>query len=816
MSVTINQDRLHLYDKDNTARTDGIAIDVWGGAETFEDAINAALTAKSGEIGTYINTLSMIAALGFSESKNYNIGDYVLGDTRDSNNVVTYFLYRFIKPHAAGAWNSNEVAKINLSEEVKINEQALADGNVVDLVSMLVHHGTGVVTNHGSTITCTWNDQNICTFEGTLKAKDSDGNTYAYYHLWFPPQSIEGNPPTYNESMVPPYVCFPNFVKPGQVYGIIFDTISNNTNITPQLDFSTTTDGITYTGHRLGSDSTSIYFTTGTYAIIPDDAIGMKLRVRIINSTDSDITNLKISVKVHVISLNGELAIQPTEPTSVYNRLWIPTGDTREEVQVPSWEEFSAVKTVTDKSFIPLGALPFANTPTDLNEVVTEGYYLLTGGINYPNLPWGTARTNPTQLEVLKTSSNRVMQRVTDPTTGEIFIRQSNKAGDDPTFENVAWKKSIAEQDVEDDLRSYGLLPAGDLNEAKTPGYYLISTGIEYTNIPEDQLTSGGLLEVFKTTNNFIFQRLVFNVTKNEYIRRSTSGSFSGVNWTLLNGGRKLQKKYVAFGDSLTVGQVWNSSPGGTTHQTANEYRIPTRIARALGAVNNYDNQALGGAGYVYKGNQGAEPNIVEIIKDYDFSDTEIVTIMGGANDKLKSWISLGSTASTAGDGTICGAIKEIIAWFKDNPTTDNDYKKALQKIQLIFIQPLPSGRPPEDNPWTTPGYSGGWSMNDFDKVVSEICRAEHVGYVNWTNCTYCDTWAERNVGYSPTSGPNYTHPIVDEDYALLGDFIAGKVASYGQNYASIPVPPTTEGAYNLTATVSSTGAVSYNWTTVN
>ena len=226
--------------------------------------------------------------------------------------------------------------------------------------------------------------------------------------------------------------------------------------------------------------------------------------------------------------------------------------------------------------------------------------------------------------------------------------------------------------------------------------------------------------------------------------------------------GRSLSGKYVAFGDSLTLGAVYSTTPGGSLHYANRAYRIPARIARAVGAFDNYEAVAVGGIGYTHPVSNQTLVDLITSQGTSFYNGVELVTVMGGANDKLTA------------DGTldaICEAISQIIAYFHENYPT----------IQLVFIQPLPSGLDETHNPWTGRGL-GGWSLVDFDEAVSKLCYEAHVGYASWLGCTYCDTWAERNVGYNGSSTKNYTHPVVDEDYALIGDFIAGKVAQYGQN----------------------------------
>lgn len=427
-----------------------------------------------------------------------------------------------------------------------------------------------------------------------------------------------------------------------------------------------------------------------------------------------------------------------------------------------------------------------------LNNITTPGNYIINSGYTYENLPEHFPTGVSAQLEVLQSSAAFIIQRITTLTGNQTFIRRSNNG----SFAGRAWVDDLnpafaaLEAEINETcFLARGVLPAQSLNDATTPGYYILNTGYAYTDAPADSPAASGQLEVLHTTDNTMLQRVTYYNTGNVYARQSYQGSFANRAWKLVNPRRQLQGKYVAFGDSLMYGAVWSATKGGALHQCDEALRIPTRIARAVGATANFTNAAIGGIGYVKKqGNQ----NLVDQITTYNLTGVELVTIHAGANDKLKE------------DGTldaICAAIETITAHLKAN----------YPKLQLVIIQPLPSGFDANHDPWTSSG-AGGWSLNDFDARVSELCRKLHIGYVNWAGCLPCDNWAY--VGYNGSVGPNYTHPTVDEDYGMLGDFIAGKVAAYGQNGASIPTPPTTDGQYRLTATITN-GAVAYSWEAV-
>ena len=353
-----------------------------------------------------------------------------------------------------------------------------------------------------------------------------------------------------------------------------------------------------------------------------------------------------------------------------------------------------------------------------------------------------------------------------------------------------------------------GVLTAGkDLDDVVVEGHYLLNSNWSYINAPyPTPAEAGAHLEVLRTAPNTILQRVTVYATGETFMRQSSGGSFQNRVWVALNTGRRLEARYVAFGDSLTVGAVWNSAKGDTgTHRVKEAWRIPTRIARAVGAGINYRNEGVSGIGYVHRvavaeGGETVMKNLVDLICGYSFAGVGLVTVMGGANDKLKANIPLGSVLSAAGDGSICGAIKAIIAHIR----------QSEPRAQVVIIQPTPSGIAPPGNDWTARG-AGGWSMDDFDRAVSALCRSERVGYVSWNGCGLCEGWNTRNEGWSYQNGPNYTHPIRDFDYCALGDYIAGRVAAYAQEGMRIPEAPAEDGRYRLVAVVEG-GRMEMRW----
>jgi len=241
------------------------------------------------------------------------------------------------------------------------------------------------------------------------------------------------------------------------------------------------------------------------------------------------------------------------------------------------------------------------------------------------------------------------------------------------------------------------------------------------------------------------------------YYRQKVSGSWRS--WKLNTApANPTSPLYYAFGDSLTYGAVWtpkDESPYYQITQASLINQIPTRIANAIGASDSFINKGVSGAYFVGTGTN----KIITAIQNQDLSDAKIITIAGGRNDSENT---LGDKTSTSGDGTICGAIREILDYVTAN------YKK----LQIVWIGATPNT---SDNATVfTRVFAGGWSLNSFDEKVSDLCTEYGVPYVDWKSCTYIRHWAD----YSGAAEV-YSHPNNEESYLQMGNYIAGQVAQY-------------------------------------
>lgn len=217
--------------------------------------------------------------------------------------------------------------------------------------------------------------------------------------------------------------------------------------------------------------------------------------------------------------------------------------------------------------------------------------------------------------------------------------------------------------------------------------------------------------------------------------------------------------EYIAFGDSLTWGALWNgTAENPVITQAPLGSRIPDRIKNAIKCTAYY-NYAVGGMAYTIE--NGSVPKVIDWIKSKDISTADLITIAGGRNDGASS---LGTYDSQSGDGTICGAIREIIEYIREtNPSC---------QIVVIQVTPYTSTNNPFDSRSTS-----GWTLNTFDEQVSKLCKNMNVGYANWYGCSLFSRWTDFSGG-----GGNYAHMREAEQYIQMGNFIAGQVARFYQN----------------------------------
>jgi len=225
--------------------------------------------------------------------------------------------------------------------------------------------------------------------------------------------------------------------------------------------------------------------------------------------------------------------------------------------------------------------------------------------------------------------------------------------------------------------------------------------------------------------------------------------------------------KYIAYGDSITQGAIWDTDTTTPYYIAATQNQIPTRIANAI-MTTDFANHGVSGARFVKQGESDTTTIIGDVIKADDLSDAEIITIGGGRNDSATA-LGDGATA-TADDGTICGAFVGIFEHLRAN------YPKLQIVVYGVTPQPTENNHAPENI--FTRVFAGGWSLLTYYQEVGKVCARYGVPFIGWTECTLMYNWGVLSGGYS-SGTRNWSHPADEETLAQMGNYLGGRVAAY-------------------------------------
>ena len=257
------------------------------------------------------------------------------------------------------------------------------------------------------------------------------------------------------------------------------------------------------------------------------------------------------------------------------------------------------------------------------------------------------------------------------------------------------------------------------------------------------------------------------NVKTQTYFRFATLGIFyrrwlygSGWNdWTYIDSQSEFVNpqacKYVAFGDSLVQGALWNDDGNGghVTTYAPDNMKIPNRIATAVRAT-TLINMAHGGQGYITAA--APYPNLQNYLADASvqavYADADLITIQAGIND---------------GDYTAAQIVTAMLNCI-------DIIRSVNPKAQIMIISPTPYTS--NNQPFDT-YYAGGWSLRTLYNQASSPVTAKGVPYLVWTTCTLCQSWSDFSG-----ADDNWGHPKTADIYKLMGDYIGGKVAALFKN----------------------------------
>ena len=381
----------------------------------------------------------------------------------------------------------------------------------------------------------------------------------------------------------------------------------------------------------------------------------------------------------------------------------------------------------------------------DLNDYVTTGFYLILEDRTYSHLP---VNVNSGMLCILTISTYTIQYIIRS--NGTVHMRRHALSG---------WSEWRIVNG------NNGMLEYNsDLNDLKNDGYWYLNGNVSanYGNMPTSLTNRAAILEIIRY-GLIIMQRL-YGYNGAWFARRSYDGGSTWSEWILVSNtsgsSQENPPKFLAFGDSLMMGSVWQQGESSAIIHFADfANQMSTKIANACGMSRNFDNLAVSNIGYL---TNAAHPDetIGTVIHETSMTNVGLVVVSGGRNDGAKS---LGTAEDVSGSNTIMGAIKAIF----------EDIQARNAKVQIVLVQPTPHNQTDGEIAFTELN-TGGWSLDSFEVEAKKLCADYGVGYVGWRDCTYMWHWAS----YTGANG-NYAHPNNEESYAQMGAYLGGKVSQY-------------------------------------
>lgn len=218
-------------------------------------------------------------------------------------------------------------------------------------------------------------------------------------------------------------------------------------------------------------------------------------------------------------------------------------------------------------------------------------------------------------------------------------------------------------------------------------------------------------------------------------------------------------------GSSFLIGLVY---PDGTLDHRASYENSPWgNIAMELHIPEeNTDVVLKGSTGLIHDGGNG---NILNTIKATDLSKYDYVLTEINRPDLGQAYEFGTIDGSTAGDGTVLGAVLDLI----------NYMKQSNPNCSLIIVGPPPSATAENARGEYvfTYVYGDGKSIADVDALMHQFAVLHHFIYIDWEDLNlsyyyYTLCWQD----------PPNVHPMKDATLRVMGQYLA-RCLNYSQNY---------------------------------
>ena len=244
-------------------------------------------------------------------------------------------------------------------------------------------------------------------------------------------------------------------------------------------------------------------------------------------------------------------------------------------------------------------------------------------------------------------------------------------------------------------------------------------------------------------------------VQVNETVRLSMRENIS-----TSSAGNPVAKMY-SIGSSFLTGAIYpTGNTGGLDHLCSFENSPYGNVAIGLGiSQENVTHRLVSSTGLLYDVGYGS---ILSLLKETDLSGYDYVLTQYNRPDlgvSSGSGFPLGDMSSVAGDGSIVGAVLELLSYIKQqNPNST-----------LILV-----GAPPSDQRDAYSGqyvftakYANGVSIGEADMMLSRIAARDHFIFIGWEDLNL--SYYYRDLCY----GDGNVHPTHDATCRAMGMYLA-------------------------------------------
>ena len=254
-----------------------------------------------------------------------------------------------------------------------------------------------------------------------------------------------------------------------------------------------------------------------------------------------------------------------------------------------------------------------------------------------------------------------------------------------------------------------------------------------------------------------------FRMAKNTTANESVSVIFANY-----ESNEKLQSKSLAIenakmlsvGNSILTGSVWVN--GNFNHLSTFANAPYGWIANALGITEqNVDHTLISSTGLMYDAGEGSFlDNILDTdITDYDY----ILTHLYYQDLTSATSTGIGALDSTSGDGTVAGAVLELLDYIRANNAN----------CMLVLIGVPPAGQNGSDigDEVFSIGYSNGSNIMECDYLMHQLAEQERFIFVDWEDLELSYHWKDFTDNLN-------IHLNNEDTYRVVGEYLGNQITA--------------------------------------